>query len=189
MENLGFIRLHLAQQWSSPRGDEERNSEERSFDCVQSLLDFVTKRWQQHWVTTDVWNEEVLEKLLRRPSFILVSVDAPVSLRWRRFKNRWVWQRPIIPRPGRMTIKVWTTKNSLANTGGICISQRWTFVQLKARSGLPYWPRRSSPGKPDAVHETFARDLAGSRPGKWATPETKLGSVLHATSVPRCAKK
>lgn len=88
MENLGFIRLHLAQQWSSPRGDEERNSEERSFDCVQSLLDFVTKRWQQHWVTTDVWNEEVLEKLLRRPSFILVSVDAPVSLRWRRFKNR-----------------------------------------------------------------------------------------------------
>lgn len=88
MENLGFIRLHLAQQIPPPREDEQRNGEERSFDCVQSLLDFVTKRWQQHWVTTNVWNEDVLENLLRRPFFILVSVDAPVSLRWKRFKNR-----------------------------------------------------------------------------------------------------
>lgn len=88
MENLGFIRLHLAQQTSPQREDEQHNGEERTFHSVQSLLDFVTKRWQQYWVTTDVWNEDVLENLLRRPSFILVSVDAPVSLRWKRFKNR-----------------------------------------------------------------------------------------------------
>lgn len=60
----------------------------RSFDDVESLLDFVTKQWKQRWVTTDIWNEEILENLLRRPSFILVSVDAPVSLRWKRFRDR-----------------------------------------------------------------------------------------------------
>ncbi|MCJ1463620.1 Histidine biosynthesis bifunctional protein hisB [Pseudocyphellaria aurata] len=62
--------------------------EERSFATVESLLDFVTKQWEKRWVTIDVWNEDVLESLLRRPSFILVSVDAPVSLRWTRFKER-----------------------------------------------------------------------------------------------------
>lgn len=87
-ENLGFVRLHLAQQPSSIPGVAEHGAKEKSFASVESLLDFVTKQWQQRWVTTDVWNENILENLLRRPSFLLVSVDAPVSLRWKRFKNR-----------------------------------------------------------------------------------------------------
>ena len=61
---------------------------ERSFSNVDALLEFVTKHWKQRWITTDIWNEQVLENLLRRPSFILVSVDAPVSLRWQRFRER-----------------------------------------------------------------------------------------------------
>lgn len=64
------------------------NDNDRSFANVESLLDFVTKNWKRRWVTTDIWNEEVLENLLRRPSFILVSVDAPVSVRWKRFRER-----------------------------------------------------------------------------------------------------
>lgn len=64
------------------------NDKEDSFTNVESLLEFVTKNWRQRWVTTDIWNEEILENLLRRPSFILVSVDAPVSLRWKRFRER-----------------------------------------------------------------------------------------------------
>ncbi|KAL9128464.1 MAG: hypothetical protein Q9217_002868 [Psora testacea] len=58
---------------------------ERRFGCVESLLEFVTKRWEQRWVTTDIWDEKALDQLQRRPFFILLSVDAPVSLRWRRF--------------------------------------------------------------------------------------------------------
>ena len=87
-ENLGFVRLHLAQQTSPLLEGEQHDAKDNSFTCVESLLDFVTKQWQQRWVTTDVWNENILENLLRRPSFILVSVDAPVSLRWKRLKNR-----------------------------------------------------------------------------------------------------
>ena len=63
-------------------------NEERYFGTVDELLEFVTKRWQQRWVTTDVWDETILENLLRRPFFLFVSVDAPVSLRWQRFKER-----------------------------------------------------------------------------------------------------
>lgn len=63
-------------------------AEERSFATVEALLDFITKQWQRRWVTVDMLDEHVLETLLCRPSFILVSVDAPVSLRWERFKER-----------------------------------------------------------------------------------------------------
>lgn len=73
-------------QYSHTKG--EADSEGRRFGTVEQLLDFVTRRWQQHWVTTDVWDETILENLLRRPFFLLVSVDAPVSLRWKRFKER-----------------------------------------------------------------------------------------------------
>ncbi|KAI9808734.1 MAG: hypothetical protein M1825_003886 [Sarcosagium campestre] len=59
-----------------------------SFPNVESLLDFVTKKWQERWLTTDIWDETVLDSLQRRPFFLLVSVDAPVSLRWRRFTER-----------------------------------------------------------------------------------------------------
>jgi dCMP deaminase len=59
-----------------------------SFESVDSFMDFVTKRWTERWVTTDIWDRSVLDKLLIRPFFLLVSVDAPVSLRWRRFRER-----------------------------------------------------------------------------------------------------
>lgn len=59
-----------------------------TFTSTEDLLDFVTKRWRERWVTTDVHTESILDKLLRRPFFILVSVDAPVSVRWKRFQAR-----------------------------------------------------------------------------------------------------
>jgi len=64
------------------------NDDKHTFADVDSLLDFVTKRWQERWVTTDIWDESVLDALLRRPFFLLVSIDAPVSVRWERFKAR-----------------------------------------------------------------------------------------------------
>lgn len=39
-------------------------------------------------MTTDIWDDTVVDALLRRPFFLLVSVDAPVSVRWQRFKDR-----------------------------------------------------------------------------------------------------
>ena len=58
------------------------------FDSADDLLDFVTKQWRERWVTADIHTEEILDKLLHRPFFILISVDAPVSVRWKRFQAR-----------------------------------------------------------------------------------------------------
>ncbi|KAI6716052.1 hypothetical protein JHW43_001436 [Diplocarpon mali] len=65
-----------------------RNCNEYTFDTADFLLDFVTKSWQSFWVTTDIHSEAVLDKLDRRPFFILVSVDAPIHVRWKRFQER-----------------------------------------------------------------------------------------------------
>lgn len=58
------------------------------FETTGSLLEFATKRWQEHWVTTHIWDTSTLDRFMQRPFFLLVSVDAPVSLRWKRFADR-----------------------------------------------------------------------------------------------------
>lgn len=55
---------------------------------MNSLLDHVTKHWRSRWVTTDIHNEAVLDALSRRPFFILLSVDAPLTVRWRRYQQQ-----------------------------------------------------------------------------------------------------
>ncbi|KAI1466026.1 cytidine deaminase-like protein [Daldinia caldariorum] len=59
-----------------------------TFSTTAALLDFVTKRWRSRWVTTDVHDEAVFESLSRRPFFILISVDAPLTVRWQRYRQR-----------------------------------------------------------------------------------------------------
>lgn len=61
---------------------------EHVFPDANALLDFVTKRWREFFVTTDIWDEGVLDVVYKRPLFMLVSVDAPVLVRWGRFVQR-----------------------------------------------------------------------------------------------------
>lgn len=100
---LGFQTLHLVRTASTPlveksatqapvpdhdytKGSE--SADDTTFLAADALLDFATTRWSQRWVTTDIWDERILDSLQRRPFFILVSVDAPVSIRWKRFARR-----------------------------------------------------------------------------------------------------
>lgn len=71
-------------------------SPEFVFENIESLIEFVTKRWRERWVTTDIWDANTSDRLLQRPFFLLVSVDAPVSLRWKRFSDR-CWRRQLDP--------------------------------------------------------------------------------------------
>ncbi|KAJ9653466.1 Deoxycytidine monophosphate (dCMP) deaminase [Neophaeococcomyces mojaviensis] len=100
VQHHGFLRLHLPKTTHSPSKQnntdkhflpsvtDERGTRGLTFPDVDSLLEFVTKRWQEHWVLTDIEDEDTLELLLRRPFFLLLSVDAPVTLRFRRFNAR-----------------------------------------------------------------------------------------------------
>lgn len=102
IQHHSFLRLHLPSshnpsiQNSShnvdkrflPTVTDEKGTRGLTFPDVDSLLDFVTKRWKEHWVLTDIADESVLELLLRRPFFLLLSIDAPVTLRYERFNSR-----------------------------------------------------------------------------------------------------
>ncbi|KAK2053615.1 hypothetical protein LY76DRAFT_629416 [Colletotrichum caudatum] len=61
-------------------------SAELTFASAEALLDYVTTRWQSRFVTTDVHNEAILDVLSRRPFFMLVSVEAPLTVRHARFR-------------------------------------------------------------------------------------------------------
>ncbi|KAF2011891.1 hypothetical protein BU24DRAFT_375159 [Aaosphaeria arxii CBS 175.79] len=100
VEQHQFTRIALARSTSTPEVEKSAShtpvpsvatssvSPEHTFNNVDALLDFVTLRWRERWVTTDIWDEQVVDALLRRPFFLLVSVDAPVSIRWQRFKDQ-----------------------------------------------------------------------------------------------------
>jgi dCMP deaminase len=125
VQNHGFLRLHLPQTTqikpssslnngnTQPSPDfeldrlrllpsvtDQLGTRGLSFPVVDSLLEFVTKRWREHWVLTDINDEATLEALLRRPFFLLVNVDAPVGVRFERFRQRYVFPAslPVSPR-------------------------------------------------------------------------------------------
>ncbi|KAI8672778.1 hypothetical protein NCS56_00741900 [Fusarium sp. Ph1] len=65
-----------------------RAGPQHTFSTPEELLDFVTRRWRSRFVTTDIPTETVLDVFVRRPFFLLLSVDAPLTVRWRRFQQR-----------------------------------------------------------------------------------------------------
>ncbi|OGE52864.1 hypothetical protein PENARI_c009G08315 [Penicillium arizonense] len=82
---------------------------EHMFENADILLDFATKRWQERWITTDIADANTLDRFLLRPFFLLVSVDAPVSLRWKRFADR-CWRRQLDP-PDLEKFVLWNDHN------------------------------------------------------------------------------
>jgi dCMP deaminase len=85
---------------------DEKGTRGLTFPDIDSLLDFVTKRWREHWVLTDIYDDATIESLLRRPFFMLISVDAPVTQRYQRFSDR--CQRRSIPPPPLSTFVTWS---------------------------------------------------------------------------------
>lgn len=64
---------------------------------METLLDHATLHWQTNFVTTSIWSQSILSALRRRPFFILLSIDAPISIRWQRFRDRCI--RASLPPP------------------------------------------------------------------------------------------
>ena len=87
-----FVRLQILRDGSSDSQSNQDNHSDiqsglgsiSSFTSVEALLDYVTKHWNGRWLLTDIYIDSILDILQRRPFFILVGVDAPVTLRWER---------------------------------------------------------------------------------------------------------
>ncbi|KAF8254115.1 hypothetical protein K440DRAFT_576235 [Wilcoxina mikolae CBS 423.85] len=58
------------------------------FDDVAELLAYVTPRWRERFVLPNIVGKYMLDELSTRPFFILISIDAPVTVRWKRYMKR-----------------------------------------------------------------------------------------------------
>lgn len=53
------------------------------------MLDYVTDRWQEHFVTMDLVFQDEIEAFSKRPFFLLVNVDAPLMTRFARYRAKY----------------------------------------------------------------------------------------------------
>ncbi|KAA8915317.1 hypothetical protein TRICI_002546 [Trichomonascus ciferrii] len=93
LQRQGFTRLELAKD-GCDHGEDENNGScnpetVETFVSADEMLEFVTTRWNQNFVTSDICSVEVLEKLSHRPFFLHVNVEAPTVLRWRRYCDKY----------------------------------------------------------------------------------------------------
>lgn len=97
VEEHGFRSLRLVRPASTPAIEKSASEvhvptqfDARAplFSTVAKLVDFATGNWQNDFVTTSMHDEAVVDALSNRPFFILLHVDAPISIRWQRFKDR-----------------------------------------------------------------------------------------------------
>ncbi|KAL5322085.1 hypothetical protein ACEPPN_010054 [Leptodophora sp. 'Broadleaf-Isolate-01'] len=126
-------------------GANTKSAQEYNFNTADDLLDFVTKKWQELWVTTDVHSEEILDKLDRRPFFILVSVDAPIHVRWKRFQERMQMQQMSEDTPSLEEFVLQSDEHLYSSNGGLLpLISRATIKLLNTSSDLAHLYARLS---------------------------------------------
>ncbi|KAI9503922.1 Deoxycytidine monophosphate (dCMP) deaminase [Coemansia spiralis] len=64
------------------------NNSNHVFKTTKDIMSFVTPRWRKNYVTTDVTSVFDISLLRKRPFVLLVGVDAPTSLRYKRYCTR-----------------------------------------------------------------------------------------------------
>ncbi|KAF9356636.1 Deoxycytidine monophosphate (dCMP) deaminase [Mortierella sp. NVP85] len=58
------------------------------FETISEILDHVTLHWMDHFVTCDVHAVDDIAILRKRPFFLLLSVESPIMIRFRRCVSR-----------------------------------------------------------------------------------------------------
>lgn len=78
LQGLGFQNIQY-----DPLG--QASSERFLYNDFNTLLSYVTQNWRDDFVCTSLTSLGALRACAQRPFFILVSVDAPVITRWKRY--------------------------------------------------------------------------------------------------------
>lgn len=73
-------------QWISPSRHKAQPFLE--FDTISEMLDHVTLNWMDHFVTCGVHTVGDIAILRKRPFFLLLSVESPIMIRFRRCVSR-----------------------------------------------------------------------------------------------------
>lgn len=98
-ERHGFTPLKIARTASTPSVEKSASEAHvpdttstrtsiTTFERPNDLVDYATSRWRDNYVTTSIYDEATLDALAHRPFFVLIHIDAPISIRWQRFKDR-----------------------------------------------------------------------------------------------------
>ncbi|ODV77861.1 deoxycytidylate deaminase, partial [Suhomyces tanzawaensis NRRL Y-17324] len=58
----------------------------KSFSELGDLVEFVTQNWRENYVVANLNDIEMLTSLQKRPFFLHISIDAPLTLRYERYK-------------------------------------------------------------------------------------------------------
>ncbi|RPA82341.1 hypothetical protein BJ508DRAFT_369562 [Ascobolus immersus RN42] len=77
----------------TPDGSEKSNGNQLGnqammFETAEAMLEYATRHYDKDFVTTTIPDERTLDLFAQRPFFMLVSVDAPVGVRYERWKAR-----------------------------------------------------------------------------------------------------
>jgi len=78
---LSFLSLSPT---GSPAPTIRKSDTQLFFSNPHEMLDYVTRRWQDNFVTSDLHSREHIEMFVKRPFFLLLTVDAPLYDRYRR---------------------------------------------------------------------------------------------------------
>ncbi|KAI9598761.1 cytidine deaminase-like protein [Syncephalis fuscata] len=125
VEKEGFKRLDIDSFVNESSHDEQQQQQQQYvFHDDKSLLAYVTTRWQERFVTCDIKEIETIERYRRRPFFLLLSVDAPILVRYARYQSRTLDNIPLelflkhddSSRYGSMLITTPNTSTSLLPT-------------------------------------------------------------------------
>ncbi|KAJ7225355.1 cytidine deaminase-like protein [Mycena pura] len=72
---------------TSPHQISTHNKNPRCFSSPSSLLDYVTRNWRVDFVTVDLCTRNIIEMFVKRPFFLLLSIDAPLFDRFHRLNS------------------------------------------------------------------------------------------------------
>jgi len=61
-----------------------RSNTHLSFSSPEEVLDHITRHWRANFVTCDLHTKDQVEMFIKRPFFLLISVDAPLYDRFQR---------------------------------------------------------------------------------------------------------
>ena len=82
-EVQGFRRARISLSSAAREGDV-------CMPDAGTLLDHVTSHWQTRFVTTDLRDQDEVDAFRKRPFVLVVAVEAPLTVRYRRAIERCV---------------------------------------------------------------------------------------------------
>ncbi|CAH6720192.1 deoxycytidylate deaminase [[Candida] jaroonii] len=107
--------------------------EYQQFESLNELVDYVTLNWRSNFVFNNLDQIETLNIFQKRPFFLHISVDAPMNLRYQRYKAKnqiditleqflqendkklFCNENPLIEINNQANIKIINTSNSIKN--------------------------------------------------------------------------